>query len=91
MGPVKCDGFKKGVLLEAKGPGYRKIFERMYGRPFFEAVKKMLNQAKSQFGAADGLPIEWHFAEREVAEIMRQEFRRENLGAIKVIHTPALP
>ncbi|RKH12512.1 hypothetical protein D7V97_08185 [Corallococcus sp. CA053C] len=31
----------------------------------------------------------WHFAEREVAEVVRELFRNEGLGSIKVVHTQA--
>jgi hypothetical protein len=50
-----------------------------------------LKQAKRQVHAAKGTPIQWHFAEREVAELMRALFREEKLRGIKVIHTPASP
>jgi hypothetical protein len=88
---VDFDGFKNGVLLEAKGPGYRALLERMYGKPFFEGIKEMVKQARRQFIAAKGTPIHWHFAEQEVADIVRKEFQKNNLGSIKVVHTPASP
>jgi hypothetical protein len=40
---------------------------------------------------ANDIPIEWHFAEREVADTMRALFREKGLDAIKVVHTRALP
>jgi hypothetical protein len=90
-GPVKYDGFRKGVLLEAKGPGYRELLKKMYGQPWFEGMDKMLRQAKSQLEASRGVPVEWHFAEREVADVVRKLFLRENLDSIQVIHTPVAP
>ncbi len=88
---VDFDGFKNGTLLELKGPGYRQLLERMYGKPFFEGIKEIVKQAQRQFLAAKGTPIHWHFAEHEVADIVRREFQRNNLGTIKVFHTPASP
>ena len=88
---VDFDGFKDGVLLEAKGPGYQALLERMHGKAFFEGIDGMLNQAKRQFEAAGDTPIHWHFAEREVADIVRKEFRENRLGSIKVFHTPVSP
>jgi hypothetical protein len=85
---VDFDGFKDGVLLEAKGPGYLALLKRMHGKSFFEGIEGMLNQARRQFDAAGTAPIHWHFAEREVADIVRKEFRENRLGSIKVFHTP---
>jgi len=85
---VDFDGFKDGVLLEAKGPGYRELIERMYGKPFFEGLKEMLNQAQRQRVAAKGVPIHWHFAEREVADLARKLFESEGFKNVKVFHTP---
>jgi hypothetical protein len=88
---VDFDGFKEGVLLEAKGPGYRELFKRMGSKEWFEGAQEMLNQARRQFRAAQGRPIQWHFAEREVADAMRALFQEKNLNGIQVIHTPATP
>jgi hypothetical protein len=88
---VDFDGFKDGVLLEAKGPGYRKLLEKMYGKPWFRCIDKMLDQAQRQLSAAKGSPVQWHFAEREVADLVRQAFEDNNLGRIKVFHTPDAP
>jgi hypothetical protein len=88
---VDFDGFKDGVLLEVKGPGYRQLLERMGGRRWFQGVDEMLEQARRQIDAANDTPIQWHFAEREVADFMRELFQKRNLGRIKVVHTPASP
>jgi hypothetical protein len=82
------DGFKNGVLLEIKGPGYLELLKKMQGKPWFEGIEEMIAQAKRQFKAAGDTPIEWHFAEREVADLMRALFKGERLREIKVIHTP---
>jgi hypothetical protein len=85
---VDFDGFENGVLLESKGPGYLKLLEKMQGKSWFEGVEEMLKQAQRQFAAAKGVPIQWHFAEREVADLIRKLFKGESLREIKVIHTP---
>jgi hypothetical protein len=85
---VDFDGFKNGVLLEIKGPGYQQLLEKMRGKPWFEGIEEMLDQARRQRTAAKGVPIQWHFAEREVADLMRVLFQSERLREIKVIHTP---
>ncbi|QRK10799.1 hypothetical protein JQX13_12435 [Archangium violaceum] len=86
---VHFDGFKDGVLIEVKGPGYKKLLEKMQGKQWFEGVEEMLEQAERQVKAARGTPIQWHFAEREVADFMRELLKQQNSGSIKVIHTHA--
>jgi Restriction endonuclease fold toxin 5 len=88
---VKFDGFKTGVLLETKGPGYAKFLKDGSFRSWFRGADGMLEQAKRQFKAAKGTPIQWHFAESEVADAVRDMFRNEGLGAIKVVYTPPSP
>ncbi|WP_304988897.1 Tox-REase-5 domain-containing protein [Corallococcus sp. AB049A] len=85
---VKFDGFKMGVLLETKGPGYARFLKDGSFRTWFRGADGMLEQAKRQFKAARGIPIHWHFAEREVADAVRDLFRNEGLGTIKVVFTP---
>jgi|GEM_PF-4661119 len=48
----------------------------------------MIKQARSQQRVSRGFPIEWHFAERRVADYVRVLFKRNGLGRISVIHTP---
>ncbi|HZI06125.1 MAG TPA: Tox-REase-5 domain-containing protein, partial [Archangium sp.] len=78
-------GFKNGVLLEVKGPGYKALLEKMYGQEWFRGIKDLLAQARRQLNAANGTPIQWHFAESEVAELVRRLLREKNLDKIKVI------
>ncbi len=88
---VRFDGFKLGVLLETKGPGYARFLKDGSFRAWFRGADGMLEQARKQFSAAKGTPIQWHFAEREVADAVRDLFRNEGLGPIKVVYTPPLP
>lgn len=82
---VDFDGFKDGVLLEVKGPGYEALLKKMQGKPWFEGIEEMLDQAQRQFKAAQGTPIHWHFAEREVAELIRSLLKKKGLDEIKVL------
>jgi hypothetical protein len=86
---VDFDGFKDGVLLEVKGPGYRELLQKMGGREWFQGSKEMIEQARRQLRAAKGTPVQWHFAEREVADAVRELFAGTGLGGIKVVHTPS--
>jgi hypothetical protein len=81
---VDFDGFKNGVLLEVKGPGYKALLEKMQGKQWFEGVEDMLAQADRQLKAAGSTPIQWHFAEREVADLMRGQFQNKNLDRIEI-------
>ncbi|WNG32445.1 hypothetical protein F0U61_01590 [Archangium violaceum] len=88
---VDFDGFKNGVLLEVKGPGYQELLRKMQGKQWFDGLEEMLDQAERQFRAAKGTPIEWHFAEREVADLVRNLLEERLIGRIKVIPTLPLP
>ncbi|WP_328707279.1 Tox-REase-5 domain-containing protein [Citreicoccus inhibens] len=89
VGDVKFDGYKDGVLLEAKGPGYAKFIpDAAESGGWFQGFRKIVNQAERQLEVANGTPIRWHFAEREAADFVREIFRTEGLGRIKVVYTP---
>ncbi len=88
---VDFDGFKDGVLLEVKGPGYQKLLRKMQGKPWFEGLDDMLAQAERQRRAARGMPIHWHFAEREVADLVRSLLAKEDTAKVTVIYNPASP
>ncbi|MCY1019924.1 Tox-REase-5 domain-containing protein [Pyxidicoccus sp. MSG2] len=85
---VKFDGYTNGVLLETKGPGYAKFLKNGSFRSWFRGADGMLQQAERQFKAAMGTPIEWHFAEREVADAVRAMLRESELGDIQVVVSP---
>lgn len=67
---VEFDGFRDGVLLDAKGPRTYVIISHEWGT---KALEKMLKQMRKQVNAvASGgldIPIHWHFAEKEAMEI----------------------
>ncbi|MDY7225958.1 Tox-REase-5 domain-containing protein [Hyalangium rubrum] len=92
---VEYDGFRQGVLKEAKAPGYLKLFEKG-GQPEYwyrnsGEFQGLLNQAKRQSEARRGLPVEWHVAEQEMVDILRYHFRRERISGIEVLYTPPVP
>jgi hypothetical protein len=91
---VKFDGYKNGVLLEAKGPGYAdKFLDTLAPEFWFEhsGAHDLIKQAKRQFDAAKGVPIQWHVAESRAADAIRLLLKRAGHGAIEVIHTPVIP
>jgi hypothetical protein len=91
---VKFDGFKDGVLLEAKGPGYAKFFDDLEPKDWFRhsGASGLVEQARrqSQRVRGMGIRIEWHVAEAAAAEAIAQLLERNSITGIRVIHTPAL-
>ncbi len=85
---MKFDGVANGVLLEAKGPGYAKFITNGTFKEWFTGKIGLLNQASHQLTAADGLPVQWHFAEEAAANAVRDLFKREGLSAIQVLFSP---
>nr|WP_301340926.1 Tox-REase-5 domain-containing protein [Corallococcus carmarthensis] len=94
-GGVKFDGFKEGVLQEAKGPGYaNKFLDTLDPKSWFEptGAKGLIDQALRQRDSVwgMGIAIEWHVAEEEAAKALRKLLQDNGVHEIKVIHTPAL-
>ncbi|XXF79036.1 Tox-REase-5 domain-containing protein [Myxococcaceae bacterium GXIMD 01537] len=93
-GGVKYDGFKDGVLLEAKGPGYSNKFQdSLDPEPWFKdtGARALIEQAdrQSKRVRSMGIPIEWHIAEKKAADAIQKLLRRNNIDEITVVHTPA--
>jgi hypothetical protein len=85
---VKFDGIAKGILLEAKGHGYKSFVKGGEFRTWFKkGHDALLAQARRQFEAARGVPIQWHVAEKEFADVLRQSFRDKGIG-VSVIFSP---
>ena len=76
-----------GTMIDAKGTGYLQMLEKDSDYRWDGVEAKMLDQAERQLKAAGDRPIEWHFAEKHVADYVRDLFKRENLP-ITVIYTP---
>ncbi|RKH29738.1 hypothetical protein D7Y13_14985 [Corallococcus praedator] len=87
---VRFDGFRDGILLEAKGPNYSKFLpDAAEQGGWFQGFREMVTQARRQKRVAQGNPIHWHFAERDVADFVRRLFVDNNLGDIHVFFTAA--
>ncbi|MGC4013099.1 MAG: RHS repeat-associated core domain-containing protein [Luteolibacter sp.] len=87
---VKFDGFDtaRGVLLDAKGPGYATFVRDGQFMPWYNGADSMVAQAQRQLGAAGGVPIEWHFAEEAAANATRNLFQSRGIEGISIFHTP---
>ena len=85
---VKFDGYRKGVLLEAKGPGYTQFVKNGGFKQFFAGRRKLLEQAKRQRRAAKEVLVEWHIAEKEFARALENFFATNRVFGIRIVHTP---
>ena len=91
--PVYLDDCRQttGALIEAKGFGYSdQLRKGSNSYPWVGNLEKMLKQATAQTEAAQGRPIEWHFAEKDVADYVRPVFAKRFPG-ISVVYTPPPP
>jgi hypothetical protein len=90
---VRFDGFKDGVLLEAKGLGYANKFTAQLDPKqwFTKGADSLGDQALRQSKAAKGVPILWHVAEAKAADAIRTILKKAGVRGIDVIHTPVLP
>jgi hypothetical protein len=92
-GGVKFDGFKDGVLLEAKGPGYAKFFEGLEPREWFRnsGARMLVEQAERQIRKVHGMgiPVRWHVAEKAAANAIRELFKNARVVGVEIVHTPA--
>jgi hypothetical protein len=69
-----------GSLVEAKGYGFSEHMNSDNAYPWFGMLQDMLDQSASQIAAAGGRPIEWYFAEEDVANYMSGVFARLRPG-----------
>ncbi|MEM7704853.1 MAG: FG-GAP-like repeat-containing protein [Pseudomonadota bacterium] len=89
---VKFDGFDdvNGILLEAKGPNYASKVnaDGTFKVWFTKGANEMVDQAQRQLRVANGTPIQWHFAEAEAAEAVRELFLIRGVSGIEILVTP---
>lgn len=90
---VSFDGCRErdGTLVEAKGLGFEWAMTRSgQWRVEYEGVDGIMAQADRQSKAAPNRRIEWHFAEKPVADYFRDVFANAKLKNITVFYTPAI-
>jgi hypothetical protein len=93
-GGVKFDGFKNGVLEDAKGPGYaNKFLDNLEPKEWFRhsGAQGLVDQARRQLSAAKGVPIRWYVAEEKTAKALRKLLANNEVKGIEVIFEPPLP
>ena len=89
---VKFDALDtiRGVLLEAKGPGFAKFVNRRTGEFYgwFRGADDLVDQARRQVSASNGAPVEWIFHEVEALQATRTLFQAEGVTGITLRHLP---
>lgn len=77
-----------GTMLEAKGPNYSWMFTvRPDSKVWANVRAEFLDQAKRQIEAAGPRAIEWHFAEKQMADYARP-LLQTRYGNVTVLYTP---
>ena len=97
IGDVSFDGYKNGVLLDAKDhysqflvKGSRPVPKEWFDG--FEGRGGFVDRATAQVKAAKGVRIQWRFSEKEVADYVRDLFRgKPELRSIEIVHSPRTP
>ena len=84
---VKFDGFKNGVLLDAKARYSQFLQKNGQFHPWYKGAQEFSDQARRQLNASKGVPIEWHFAEASVAKAVKSQLLRSGISGIKILHT----
>lgn len=90
---MSFDGCREsdGTMLEAKGPGFAQHMDGQGGWDFYFTLKGLPDlqwQMQRQSNAARGRNVEWHFAEKSVADYFRRYAEHQGLGNIIVIYDP---
>jgi Restriction endonuclease fold toxin 5 len=88
---VVFDGCREsdGTMIEAKSTGFLAMMRKSPSFWENKIIEEFYKQADHQVTAAAGRPIEWHFAEKEVADYVRTKFAEKDFR-ITVIYTPPL-
>lgn len=86
---VKFDGFKNGVLLEAKG-NYANFVNKKTGEfySWFKGQDTLVNQARRQLSAANGTEIQWYFNDEVSLNAVRELFMDKSISGIGLNFLP---
>ena len=80
---VKFDGYKDGVLIDAKG-SYGNLADPNTGdfKPFFTGQQGIVDQAIRQLNAANGTSINWYFQDYTTYQAFKNLFSGEQITGI---------
>jgi Restriction endonuclease fold toxin 5 len=85
---VKFDGYRNGVLQEAKGPGYEWAVKNGEFISSFKGAQGILEQGQAQAAAANGAPLTWSVAEEPVVAAIQNLFAGNGIVGINVVYVP---
>lgn len=85
---VKFDGFKDGVLVEAKGNYSNFVDKSGNFYEWFNGRESLLNQANRQLAAAGGVKIQWYFNDEVSMNAVKKLFFGNNIESIEFILKP---
>jgi hypothetical protein len=88
------DGYdpQAGVLLDAKGTGYDKWFDKNFKhKPYYQGADELVERARRQLEFAQGVTVRWHVAEPRMVGIIKKLFATAGINGIEVVHTAPLP
>lgn len=86
---VKFDGFKDGVLIEAKG-NYSNFVNKSTGKfySWFKGQDSLINQANRQIIAANGTKIRWYFNDSISMNAVKNLLKGTNITNIEFVLKP---
>ena len=86
---VKFDGYKDGVLIEAKG-NYSNFVNKKTGEfyKWFDGKDSLISQAKRQSDAANGIKIQWYFNDEVSMSAIKELFSDQDVKGIDFILKP---
>lgn len=86
---VKFDGFKDGVLIEAKG-NYSNFVNKGTGefQSWFNGKESLISQATRQLNAANGAKIQWFFNDEISMNAVKDLLKSKNIKGIEFILKP---
>ena len=85
---VNFDGFKNGVLQEAKSSYDNFVAKDGNFQSWFAGKESLLDQARRQLQAADGVPIEWNFSSQKTLDATKKLFEKNKIKGIKLKYKP---
>jgi hypothetical protein len=88
VGEVHFDGFRDGILIEAKGLGYAGLTKNGRFYPGFSINDSAVAQAERQLRVSGGLPVEWPVAEPIAVQAFKNLFADNGIVGINVVYVP---
>jgi len=82
---VKFDGYKDGVLLEAKGIYSNFVNKSGEFYEWFTGSEGLVNQARRQIAAADGMAVKWFFNDVVSLEATKKLLLKEGISGIELV------